>query len=94
MKKSSGLFTFLTGVALGAAALFLSKKENRTAAQKEVDQVKAEAQKVVKKAAKVATKVASKKATKVLKTAKRVQGVAKKKAAKVAKVVKEVKKIV
>lgn len=29
MAKKSGLFTLLTGFALGAAALFLSKEENR-----------------------------------------------------------------
>jgi CHASE3 domain sensor protein len=28
-KKSSGLFTFITGLAMGAAAVFLSKKQNR-----------------------------------------------------------------
>ena len=29
MAKKNGLVTLLTGVALGAAALFLSKEENR-----------------------------------------------------------------
>ncbi len=32
-----GLFTFITGVAVGAAALFLSKKENRDKAQQYAD---------------------------------------------------------
>ena len=42
-KKGSGLFGFLLGAAAGAAALFLSKKENR-------EVVKREATKVGKKA--------------------------------------------
>jgi alkyl hydroperoxide reductase subunit AhpF len=42
-KKSSGLFTLLTGVAMGAAAVFFSKKENRQEAQKVAKQVKTKA---------------------------------------------------
>lgn len=45
-KKSGGLFTLLTGIAMGAAAVFFSKEENRTKAKKE-------AQKVAKKDKKV-----------------------------------------
>ncbi len=36
MAKKTGIGTLLTGLALGAAALFLSKKENRVKAKKVV----------------------------------------------------------
>ena len=45
MSKKYGLLTVLTGVALGAAALFLSKKDNRAQAIKAVKKVEAAAKK-------------------------------------------------
>ncbi|MGD9129196.1 MAG: hypothetical protein PVJ09_01800 [Candidatus Woesebacteria bacterium] len=35
--KSKGLFTLITGMAMGAAAIFFSKKDNRVKAKKTVD---------------------------------------------------------
>lgn len=35
-KKGSGFFTLITGIAAGAAAVFLSKEENRQLAKKEL----------------------------------------------------------
>jgi hypothetical protein len=63
-KKTTGLLALVAGVAAGAAAVFLSKKENR-------DMVATEVKKDVKKAKAVAKKVAAKvKKTKVVKKAK------------------------
>ena len=45
-KKSGGLFTLLTGMAAGAAAMFLSKPENRQLAEKKVKSVTAQAKKI------------------------------------------------
>ncbi|HQM15679.1 MAG TPA: hypothetical protein PLM16_00520 [Candidatus Woesebacteria bacterium] len=36
-KKNPGVFSFLTGLAMGAAAVFFSKEENRKNTQKAVD---------------------------------------------------------
>ena len=45
-KKSGGLFTLLTGVAMGAAAVFFSDKANREQAKKVVTKVKSRAKQV------------------------------------------------
>jgi len=39
-KNNGGFLTFLTGMAMGAAAVFFSKKENRTLAQKKLAETK------------------------------------------------------
>jgi hypothetical protein len=44
-KKKSGLFPMLVGMAAGAAAVFFSKKENRTKASKAAKKVSAKAKK-------------------------------------------------
>lgn len=63
-KKSGSLLSLLTGVALGAAAIFFSKAENRDKtkklAKKTVDKAKVEVNKVRTKAKVVAKKVTSK----------------------------------
>lgn len=76
MSKKGGLFALLAGLTAGAAAVFLSKKENRAMAKKELTMLENEGKKVVKKVAKatksvkpavkkaVVKKVASKKTTK------------------------------
>ncbi len=46
-KKSGGLFTLLSGVAMGAAAVFLSKKENRDKASKALHQAGEEIEQAV-----------------------------------------------
>lgn len=46
MSKKSGLFPLLTGVVLGAAAIFLSKKENREKTKKVVEKAVTKAQKL------------------------------------------------
>lgn len=79
-KKSTGLLALVAGVAAGAAALFLSKKENRDKVAKTSKEIsrKVKANKTVKKVAaqtKVLaqkTAVASKKAIKTVKKAKTV----------------------
>ncbi|MBT7183729.1 MAG: hypothetical protein HN912_02610 [Candidatus Pacebacteria bacterium] len=56
-KKGKGLFALLTGVAAGAAAMFLSKEENRTKTVKAAKKAKTSAKKAVRTAKrKVATK--------------------------------------
>lgn len=70
-KRKGGLLALMTGVAVGAAAMFFSKKENRTktvkVAKKAVAKAKvvknkavAKAKKVVKKGAVAAKKVVKK----------------------------------
>lgn len=49
-KKAGGLLTFLTGVAAGAAAVFLSKKENRVKTQKVVTKTSKQAKKLAQEA--------------------------------------------
>lgn len=77
-KKSNvgGVLAFVTGLAAGAAALFLSKKENRemvkreaTKAGKKAKKVAAEIKKNPKKFAKKTSVAAKKAVTKVVKTA-------------------------
>ena len=57
-KKGNGLFTLIAGVAAGAAAMFLSKKENRVKAVKVVKKAETSARRAVKTAKR---KVAAKK---------------------------------
>lgn len=63
-KKSGSFLSLLTGVALGAAAIFFSKAENREKtkelANKTVKKAKVEVEKVKTKAKNVAKKVTSK----------------------------------
>lgn len=47
-KKSGGLFAFLTGMAVGAAALFLSDEGNRKKTKKAVEETTATAKKEAK----------------------------------------------
>ncbi len=65
-KKGKGLFALVAGVAAGAAALFLSKEENRVKTVKAVKKAKSSAKKAVKTAKRKATKkkAAPKKTTK------------------------------
>lgn len=49
-KKGKGLFTLIAGVAAGAAAMFLSKKENRVKTVKAAKKAKTTAKKAVKTA--------------------------------------------
>jgi len=51
-KKSKGLLTLITGMALGATAALLSKKENRDKAEKFAKKVKSELDEDPKKLAK------------------------------------------
>ncbi len=46
--KSGNLFTFLTGAAIGAAAVFLSKKQNRDKAQKSLEEAREQIAKLKK----------------------------------------------
>ncbi len=46
-KKGKGLFTLIAGAAAGAAALFLSKEENRVKTVKAVKKAKTSAKKAV-----------------------------------------------
>lgn len=78
MAKKSGLLTILTGVALGAAALFLSKKENREKTKKvakaavaKAKQIKAEYKKNPAKVKQQLKKEGKKIAAKVVATAKK-----------------------
>lgn len=45
-KNNGGVLAFLTGAAMGAAAVFFSKKENRELAQKKLNETKKAAQKL------------------------------------------------
>jgi len=90
-KNSSGLLALVTGMAAGAAAVFLSQKENREKtkkvlykAEKKIAQASKEAQKNPQKFAKKVVKEVKKDAKKVVHKAK----VAEKKAVKVVKKVK------
>ncbi len=49
-KKGRGLLALVAGVATGAAAMFLSKEENRTKTVKAVKKAKTSAKKAVKTA--------------------------------------------
>lgn len=78
MAKKSGLLTILTGVALGAAAMFLSKKENREKTKKiarsavvKAKQIKAEYKKNPAKVKQQLKKQSKKIAAKVVATAKK-----------------------
>lgn len=55
-KKAGGIIALVSGLALGAAALFLSKKENREKTKAVAKKVVAKAKTVVKKAKVVAKK--------------------------------------
>ena len=72
-KKSGGLISLLTGVALGAASVFFSRKENRDKteklARKTVKKVKVEAKKATTKA-KIAVKKVKAKSRKITTTSK------------------------
>lgn len=54
-KKGNGLFALIAGAAAGAAALFLSKEENRTKTVEAVKKAKTNAKKAVNTAKKKAT---------------------------------------
>ena len=60
MSKKNGLLTLLTGVALGAAALFFSKQENRKKAVDLAHTAKKKAKSVVSVAKSEGKKVAKK----------------------------------
>ena len=60
-KKGKGLLALITGIAAGAAAVFLSKEENRAKTVKAVKEAKTSAKKAVKTAKR---KAASKKTVK------------------------------
>jgi hypothetical protein len=83
MAKKSGLGALIAGVALGAAALFLSKKENRIKATKAVKTAVTKAKKLEaeykKNPAKVTAAVKKKVAVQSKKIAKKAVAVAKKK---------------
>jgi len=76
-KKSGGLFTLVTGIAMGAAAVFFSKEENRAKAQKTLATAKKKYEDdpslalkdAVKQTKKVAKKVSTKAKTTAVKTA-------------------------
>lgn len=89
MAKKTGLGTLLTGIALGAAALFLSKKENRVKAKKVVKTTIAKAKKLEaeykKNPNKVKAAVKKQVATQGKKLAKNAVAVAKKKVRKLTK---------
>ncbi|MEX0895999.1 MAG: hypothetical protein WDZ94_03600 [Patescibacteria group bacterium] len=46
VKQGNAMMTFITGLAMGAAAVFLSKKENRDIAKKKLEDTKKAAQKL------------------------------------------------
>ena len=78
MAKKGGLLTLVTGLALGAAALFLSKEENREKTKKvakvavaKAKKIKAEYQKNPAKVKQQIKKQGKKIATKVVATAKK-----------------------
>lgn len=77
-KKGPGLFTFITGLAAGAAAVFLAKKSNRELAAKEIKaatvtakKIKAEIKKNPKAFEQKMVKQGKKLASQALKTAKK-----------------------
>ena len=77
-KKSPGLFTFVTGLVAGAAAVFFAKESNRELAAKEVKaatraarKIKAEIKKNPKAFEKKMVKQGKKLANQALKTAKK-----------------------
>lgn len=47
-KQSGGMFAFITGAVMGAAAVFLAKKENREMAKKKLTQAQKTAEKLKK----------------------------------------------
>lgn len=83
-KNVGGMLAFLTGLAAGAAALFLSKEENRTAVKRTAVKVGRKAQKLEKEIARNPKKFVKKTEAKV---AKAVKTAVKKASAKVTKVV-------
>jgi gas vesicle protein len=91
MAKKSGLFALLAGVAAGAAAVFLSEKENRQMAEREIKKVKTSARNLAQDLDKNPQKVARK----VVRRGKKVAAVAvgKSTKTKVKKVVKAAKKV-
>lgn len=61
-KKGKGLFALITGMAAGAAAVFLSEEKNRAKTVKAVKKAETSARRVVRKAQRrVTTKKTSKK---------------------------------
>ena len=84
MGKKSLLGTLLTGIALGAAALFLSKEENRAKATKVVKKSVAQAKKLEAEYKKNPAKVTKQVTAKGKKIAKQAVAVAKKKVRKLA----------
>jgi membrane protein implicated in regulation of membrane protease activity len=73
-KGGLGLLAFLTGVAAGATALFLSKKENRDKTKQAVDQAVDKAKEVAEDVAEQSQKVkadAEKKVKEIAKKAKK-----------------------
>lgn len=85
MAKKAGLGTLLTGIALGAAALFLSKKENREKTKRVAKKVVAKAQKLKSAYKQNPTKVKQQLKAKGKKLAKKAVVVAKKKVKKLAR---------
>ena len=70
-KNVGGLLAFATGVAAGAAALFLSKKENRTMVKREAVKVGKKAKKIEKEIAKNPKKFVKKTEVKMAKAVKK-----------------------
>lgn len=69
-KKGNGLFTLLIGAAAGAAAVFLSDKQNRRQAEQELQKVTARTKKLARKIEKSpTTKKVVRKTKKVAKVA-------------------------
>jgi hypothetical protein len=64
-KNSHGLFTLFTGIALGAAAVFFSDKNNREKTKKSLDSAKSKYQNNPEKAIADAKKLANKKLKKL-----------------------------
>jgi hypothetical protein len=85
MGKKSLLGTLLTGVALGAAALFLSNEKNRDKAKKVVKKTVAQAKKLEAEYKKNPAKVQNQVTTQGKKLAKKAVAVAKKSVRKLAK---------
>ncbi len=69
-KNVGGVLAFLTGLAAGAAALFLSKEENRTAVKRTAVKVGRKAQKLEKEIAKNPKKFVKKTEAKMAKAVK------------------------
>jgi DUF438 domain-containing protein len=85
MAKKGGLLTLITGLALGAAALFLSKEENREKTKKVAKVAVAKAQKLKTEYQKNPKKVKQEIKKQGKKIATKVVAVAKKKVRKLAK---------